>query len=78
MRGLQAQVMQAFGLTLAKADECVEVLKLNSMYGPNGSRSQDPEAIKLYNEEPPISTNIQIGRYLAALRQAHNQYDAAN
>lgn len=65
--------MRAFGLPLAKADECREVLDLTDLYGPNGTICKDPDAVKMFNEPPPISTNIQIGRYLGILREVHSR-----
>lgn len=66
--------MCAFGLPANKADECREVLDLTDKYGPRGRLTQDAEAEKLFYEPPPISTNIQIGRYLDVLRGVHSRW----
>ena len=66
--------MRAFGLPANKADECKEVLDFTDMYGPNGSLTKDPEAVKMFYEPSPISTNIQIGRYLGLMRDVHKRW----
>ena len=66
--------MRAFGLPASKAEECREVLRLSDLYGPGGTRTRDAEAEKLFHETPPISTNLQIGRYLDVLRKVHSRW----
>lgn len=68
--------MRAFGLLPARADECKEVLHLTSLYGPNGTVREDPEGMRLFHEPPPISTHLQLVRYLERLRAVHSQTTA--
>ncbi|THG98658.1 hypothetical protein EW026_g3551 [Hermanssonia centrifuga] len=70
----KAQFLLAFNLPLAWGDDCTDALELTGLYGFGGSRCEDPEAIAMLNEVPPITTTIQVGRYLKRLRALHQQW----
>lgn len=55
-------------------DECTEVLTLSKYYGPKGQRHEDPRAVTMFEEPAPVSTTIQMRRYLSLLREIHNQW----
>ncbi|KAI0344583.1 hypothetical protein BDW22DRAFT_1061834 [Trametopsis cervina] len=66
----KAQVAKAFYQSDATwADECTEALRLSRLYGPGGQRGADSQAVALFTEPAPISTKIQMGRYLDLLKK---------
>ncbi|KAH9929295.1 hypothetical protein B0H21DRAFT_694673 [Amylocystis lapponica] len=70
----QAHVLRAFNLPVTWGDECKEVLALTGMYGRAGRRYEDPRVVAMLDEAPPISTGMQVKRYLTLLREIHGRW----
>lgn len=68
--------MKEFGVTMSRADDYMEALALTALYGPRGSRGEVERVAQMYHEPCPVASNIQLGRYLALLREAHIRWEA--
>ena len=75
---LQEQIARAFGVRLDRADEYIEALALTALYGPRGSRIEDQRVTAVYNEPCAVASNVTLGRYLKALRDAQAQWETQN
>lgn len=64
-----------FGQPLAWGDSCTETLVLTELYGPGGSRLEDPRVVAMIDEPPAVSTGMQAREYLKLLRQIDQQWD---
>lgn len=73
---VQEQVVKEFGVTMSRADNYMEALALTVFYGPQGSRGEVERVVKMYHEPCPVASNIQLGRYLALLREVHTTREA--
>ncbi|GJE95894.1 hypothetical protein PsYK624_120850 [Phanerochaete sordida] len=69
------QVTKAFGVPLSRADEYVEALSLTALYGPRGSRTEDKHVATIYDEPCAVASNVQLSRYLKALRDAQTLWE---
>ncbi|CCL99872.1 uncharacterized protein FIBRA_01897 [Fibroporia radiculosa] len=70
----RAQVLRAFNLPTTWGDDCMEILALTNLYGPVGKRYVDPRVVAMLDETPPISTGMQVKKYLALLREIHSRW----
>lgn len=70
----RAHVLRAFNLPTSWGDDCMEVLALTSMYGRAGKRYEDSNVMAMLDEVPPISTGLQLQRFLALLRAIHSKW----
>ncbi|KAI0930659.1 hypothetical protein AcV5_007317 [Taiwanofungus camphoratus] len=70
----RTQVMRAFNLPLSWGEDGLETLALTAMYGPGGKRCEDPRVLTMLEEVPPISTGMQVKKYLALLREIHSRW----
>lgn len=68
------QVKTALGIKGNRAEEYIEALSLTAFYGPKGSRMEDEEVVKLYHEPCPVSSSLQLSRYLGVLRKAQERW----
>lgn len=66
--------MRAFNLPLSWGEDGLETLALTAMYGPGGKRCEDPRVLTMLEEVPPISTGMQVKKYLALLREIHSRW----
>jgi len=66
--------LRAFNLPPSWGDECKEVLAFTAMYGRGGRRCEDPRVVAMFDEPPPISTAMQVQRYLTLLREIHGRW----
>lgn len=73
--GLQAQVINSFGLRTAWGEACTETLKLMALYGPGGSRLEDPRVVSMIDEPPAVTTGMQMKAFLKLLRQVDEEWD---
>ncbi|KAI9059141.1 hypothetical protein FKP32DRAFT_1580421 [Trametes sanguinea] len=74
----KAQVMRAFNLPLSWGEDCTETLVMTTLYGPGGTRCEDPRVCAMLEETPPISTGMQARKYLTLLREVHGQWTIAH
>ncbi|RPD54047.1 hypothetical protein L227DRAFT_589096 [Lentinus tigrinus ALCF2SS1-6] len=74
----KAQVMRAFNLPLAWGDRCTETLVLTTMYGPGGTRGEDPRVVQMLDEKPAITPKMTVEKYLTLLREVHGQWTINN
>ncbi|KAI0812369.1 hypothetical protein BC629DRAFT_934782 [Irpex lacteus] len=73
----KTQICRAFYQNNAVwGDECSEVVALSKLYGPEGQRVADPEAVDLYNEPEGVTTTLQMRRYLSLLKNIHAKWIA--
>ena len=74
----KAQVMRAFNLPLAWGDRCTETLVLTTLYGPEGTRGEDPRVLQMLDEKPAITPKMTAEKYLTLLREVHGQWTISN
>ncbi|KAI8994062.1 hypothetical protein BD414DRAFT_411601 [Trametes punicea] len=74
----KAMVMRAFNLPLSWGEDCTETLVMTTMYGPGGTRCEDPRVCAMLEEAPAITTGIQAKKYLTLLREVHGQWTIAH
>ncbi|KAI0743361.1 hypothetical protein C8Q80DRAFT_1106441 [Daedaleopsis nitida] len=74
----KTQVMRAFNLPLSWGEQCTETIVLTTLYGPGGTRCEDPRVVRMMDEPPAITTKITTDRYLAVLREVHGQWTINN
>jgi hypothetical protein len=68
-------VINSFGLPTAWGEACTETLKLVSLYGPGGSRLEDPRVADMIDEPPVVTTGIHMREFLKLLRQIDSEWD---
>ena len=73
-----ARVMRAFNLPLAWGDRCTETLVLTTLYGPEGTRGEDPRVLQMLDEKPAITPKMTAEKYLTLLREVHGQWTISN
>ncbi|PCH43535.1 hypothetical protein WOLCODRAFT_144561 [Wolfiporia cocos MD-104 SS10] len=69
----RAHVLKAFNLTASWGDECTEVLALTALYGPGGVH-EEARVVAMLDQKPPISTGMQVKKYLALLREVNAKW----
>ncbi|TFK81497.1 hypothetical protein K466DRAFT_578539 [Polyporus arcularius HHB13444] len=74
----KAQVMRAFNLPLAWGERCTETIVLTTMYGPGGTRGEDPRVVQMLDEKPAITPKMTAEKYLTLLREVHGQWTINN
>ncbi|OCH88281.1 hypothetical protein OBBRIDRAFT_836733 [Obba rivulosa] len=72
----KSHILTALGLKASWSDNCEEVMKLNTLYGAGGQRYEDPRVVAMLEETPPISTGMQVNKFLSLLREIHNRWTA--
>ncbi|KAL6307872.1 hypothetical protein BKA93DRAFT_815593 [Sparassis latifolia] len=70
----RAQVLKAYNLPTSWGDNCMEVLSLVALYGPNGKRYEDRRVVDMFDEVPPVTTKLQLEKFLALLRECHSRW----
>ncbi|EJF60389.1 hypothetical protein DICSQDRAFT_62806 [Dichomitus squalens LYAD-421 SS1] len=68
------QVIKAFNLKQEWGEECEEVLELVGMYGEGGTRGADGRVMGMLDEKPPVTTGMQVKKFLKVLREVHAQW----
>jgi len=71
----KTQVVAVFGQPLTWGDTCTETLRLTELYGPGGSRQEDPNVVDMIDQPPPVSTGMQVREYLKLLRHIDHQWN---
>lgn len=67
-----------FGQPLSWGETCTETLRLTELYGPGGSRLEDPNVVGMIDQQPPVSTGMQVREYLKLLRQIDHQWSGGS
>ncbi|KAH9851395.1 hypothetical protein C2E23DRAFT_732894 [Lenzites betulinus] len=74
----RVQVLRAFNLPASWGEECTETLVLTTLYGPGGTRCDDPRVRDMMDAEAPVTTTIHARRFLTLLREIHGQWTIAH
>lgn len=64
----------ALGLKSSWSDDCEEISRLYTLYGADGERCEDPRIVSMFEETPPISTGMQVNKFLTLLREIDDDW----
>ena len=73
---MQTHVLSAFNMKPAWGEEYSEILHLISLYGPRGDRYEDPEVVRMMNEQPPVTTGMCAKQFWGLLKEVHGKWGA--
>ena len=67
----KTHVMRAFNLPLSWEEKCAQILALTALYGPSGTRGENPRVVRALDEPPAVTSKFTTERYLRILKEVH-------
>lgn len=70
----KAHVMRAFNLPLSWEEKCAQVLALTALYGPSGTRGENPRVVRALDDPPAVTSKFTTERYRRILKEVHRRW----